>query len=655
MEAIGVGKAPQSLGGYLMENHRRWPEKVALRQKDFGIWQPCTWQECFERAKAFALGLKAMGFREGDRLIVIGDNEFETYWGMYGTLALGGVVVGAWVDAMGDEVAYCLKDCEPRFALVRDQEQVDKLLGIKDHHSLEKVIYWEPRGMNELSYVHNPWIISFTDVSRLGEDYEQAHPGEFEVGIDDIRGCEAAAMYYTSGTTGGAKGVVRTHDNQIAMGQLFQKYFPVALEDELVCSYSVASIGEPILGSVRNLMHGATLHFPELPETLEKDAREIGPKYLVNLPRGWEDVASKMRSRIDSSNRLVSGIFQVGLKLGYRKLDATLKGHRLAWPWLALHWLFWLIVLRPNLDRAGLSRVRSATNSGFVLGSHSFRFLNACGLHLREFYASTEVPAIATQEQGNLKERSVGRVMEGMEIRVGHDQELLIRGPLRFDHYHNKPEATRQAIDAQGWYHSGDAGYIDEEGFLFFHDRVKELAVMADGTSFSPQFIESELRFGTYLKDGWVIGEGKEYITAIVTLDMESVARWAEKRGISFTTQIELSQIERVAHQVAEDIERVNQILPERIRIKRFLVLHKEFDADEAELTRTRKLRRATLFEKYRPLHEALYSGLPHVDTDATFRYNDGTVSSVEIRIHVRTVTQQPTSTAGHPGKGHHA
>jgi long-chain acyl-CoA synthetase len=478
-------------------------------------------------------------------------------------------------------------------------------------------------------------------VSRLGEDFQKIHPDIFEAGIERIQGDAPAAMYYTSGTTGGAKGVVRTHHNQIAMGELFQKYFPVELEDELVCSYSVASIGEPILGSVRNLMHGATLHFPELPETMEKDTREIGPKYLVNLPRGWEDLASRMRARIDNANWLARVLFRAALHLGYRRFDAALQHRPLAWPLLPAYWLLWLLVLRPNLDRAGLSRVRAGTTAGFVLGSHTFRFLNACGLHLREFYASTEVPAIATQEQGSLKERSVGRVMEGMEIRVSSDQELLIRGPLRFDHYHNKPDATQQAIDRRGWYHSGDAGYVDDEGFLFFHDRVKELAEMADGTKFSPQFIESELRFGTYLKDGWVIGEGKEFITAIVTIDMESVARWAEREGVSFTTQIELSQIEAVSRKVAEDIDRVNKILAEKIRIRKYIVLHKEFDADEAELTRTRKLRRDNLLQKYRALHEALYSDNRHVDTDATFRYNDGTVSSVSMRIHIRTVAQQ--------------
>lgn len=643
VEEIRTENSPKTLGGFLLENYRRWPERVALRQKDFGIWFSCTWKECFERAKDFALGLEALGFQEGDRLIFIGDNEFETYWGMYGTLALGGVVVGVWVDALGDEVAYYLKDCAPRFALVRDQEQVDKLLSIKeaDRRSLEKVIYWEPRGMNEDMYIQNPWIISFVEVSHLGAAYEKEHKEPFERTICRIREEAPAAMYYTSGTTGGAKGVVRTHYNQIAMGELLQKYFPVDLEDELVCFYPVASIGEPILGSVRNLMHGATLHFPELPETIEKDTREIGPKYLGNLPRQWEDVASKMRARIDDANWLKRRSFYVALKLGYRKFNMVLQGKNPGWPWMIVYWFFWFIALRPNLDRAGLRWVQAGTTAGFVLGSHTFRFLNACGLHLREFYASTEVPAVATQLQGNLKERSVGRAMEGMEIRVTNEQELLIRGPLRFDHYYKKPEATKGAIDEQGWYHSGDAGHVDDGGFLFFHDRVKELAVMADGTKYSPQFIESELRFGTYLKDGWVIGEGMEYITAIVTIDMDSVARWAEKRGISFTTQVELSQMDEVSRKVVEDIAVVNQILPEKIRIKRYVVLHKEFDPDEAELTRTRKLRRSYLMEKYQMLHEALYSVKSHVDMEASFRYYDGTTSSVGTRIHIRTVEEE--------------
>lgn len=637
-----------TLPAYLVENRRRWPRRVALRQKDFGIWIPCTWSECFERARAFALGLKALGFQAGDRLMIIGDNEFETYWGMYGALSLGGVIVGAWVDAMSEEIAYVLRDCTPKVALVRDQEQVDKLLAIAEPHSLEKIVYWEPRGMNDPAYVESRLITSYAEISELGERDEPGHPGLFESFIAAVEPDSPAAMYYTSGTTGGAKGVVRTHANQVALGELFQKYFPVDVEDEIVCAYSVASIGEPVLGSVRNLMHGAALHFPELPETFEKDSREIGPRYLVNLPRNWEDLAARIRARIDGSGAATRWLFSVALDLGMKRFHAELNDRRPGW-WLGVaHAVMWALVLRPNLDRAGLSKVRAATTAGFMLGSHTFRFLNACGLHLREFYATTEVPAIATQEQGGLKERSVGRVMEGMEVRVTRDLELLIRGPLTFDHYHNRPEATAQALDRSGWYHSGDAGHVDDDGYLFFHDRVKELATMADGTRFSPQFIESELRFGTYLKDGWIIGEDRDFITAIVTLDMESVARWAERQGVSFTTQIELSQIDAVSEKVAEDISAVNRMLPERVRIRRYIVLHKEFDADEGELTRTRKLRRDTLHRKYSALHQALYSQCAYVDFEAPFRYSDGTVASVSVRLNIRTI-EEGCDTAGRP------
>ena len=641
-QKASAGK-PDTLAKFLKRNFHQWPDRIALRQKDFGIWQPCTWKDCYEKSRNFGLGLMDLGFQKGDRLVFLGDNEFETYWGLYGNLAMGGVVVGVWVDALADEVAYYLKDCAPRFALVRDQEQVDKLLSIKeeDRSSLERVIYWEPRGMNEDAYVNNPWIMSFDEVSTLGERYGRKHPNAFESSIDSITPDDPVAMYYTSGTTGGAKGVVRTHYNQTAMGDLLDKYFPVELEDELVCAYPIASIGEPILGSVRNLMHGPTLHFPELPETMEKDTREIGPKYLGNLPRQWEDVASKMRTRIDDANWLKRKSFYIGLKLGYKRFDLQLEGKKLNWWRNLLYMFFYSIALRPNLDRAGLSNLSSGTTAGFVLGSHTFKFLNACGLHLREFYASTEVPAVATHLQGNLRLRSVGRAMEGVEVRVTKDQELLIRGPLRFDHYYNREEATKKAIDEKGWYHSGDAGYVDDEGFLFYLDRVSELALMADGTKYSPQFIESELRFGAYVKDGWVIGEDKDFITAIVTIDMDSVSRWAEKRGISFTTQVELSQKDEVSRKVVEDLDLVNQMLPDKIRIRKYIVLHKEFDPDEAELTRTRKLRRSYLFEKYKELASALYQDGGFVDVEATFRYYDGTTSTVGTRIFVRNVEEE--------------
>jgi len=494
--------------------------------------------------------------------------------------------------------------------------------------------------MNEKVYVDDPWIMSFDSVSELGKEYERKSPNDFENCMENVRADDLATLYYTSGTTGGAKGVVRTHRNQIALGKSLGRYFPVNLEDKLVCTYQVASIGEPILGSVRNLMHGGTLHFPELPETFEKDTREIGPRYLVYLPRSWEDIASKIRTRVDDAGWLNRKTFYSALKLGFKRFDMELKGKDLGFPWNLLYKIAYQIVLRPNLDRAGLIKTKVGTTAGFILGSHTFRFLNACGLTIREFFASTEVPAMATQLQGNLKLRSVGRAMEGVEVRVMNDQEICTRGELTFDHYYNREEATKDAIDERGWFHSGDAGHVDENGFIFYLDRVSELAVMSDGTKYSPQFVESELRFGTYVKDGWVIGEGRDYITAIVTIDMNSVTRWAEKRGISFTTQVDLSQKDEVSRKVVEDIEMVNQMLPEKVKIKRYIVLHKEFDPDEGELTRTRKLKRKFLFNKYKDLAEALYQEGSFVDTKATFRYYDGTSSTVETRMYVRDVAE---------------
>lgn len=633
----------ETLPQFLIRNYDKWPNRIAMRQKDFGIWLPCTWKEFYERARSFALGLASLGFKKGDKLVFIGDNEFETYWAMYGTWCMGGTVVGVWMDALADEVVYYIKDCHPKIAVVRDQEQVDKLLSIRDECDVvDKVVYWEPRGMNEPMYVNDPWVTSFEEVSGLGRAFQKDHPDLFEKSIGEIRSGDPATMYYTSGTTGGAKGVVRTHANQLAMGDSLQRYFPVEVEDEILCVFPAASVGEPMLGSVRNLMHGATLHFPELPETMDKDAREIGPRYVVNLPRGWEDIASKIRTRVADAPWLKRKSFNIGLQLGYQKFDLELEGKGLPFVKELLYKFFYMLSLRPNLDKVGLRKTKSGTTAGFILGSHTFRFLNACGLYLREFFASTEVPSIATQLQGNLKLRSVGRVMEGTEIRISNDQEVYVRGPNRFDHYYNREEATKKAIDEHGWYHSGDAGYIDDDGFLFYLDRISEMAEMANGTKYSPQFVESELRFGAYVKDGWVIGEGRDYITAIVTIDMDSVARWAEKRGISFTTQVDLSQKDEVSRKVVEDLNLVNQMLPEEVRIRKYIVLHKEFDPDESELTRTRKLRRSHLFEKYSDLVAGLYqSENEYIDVEASFRYHDGTYSTVATRIYIRDVAEE--------------
>jgi long-chain acyl-CoA synthetase len=633
---------PGTLPAYFRRNLRIWGDRVAMRQKDYGIWQKYTWKQCYEISKHFGLGMLSLGARRGDKVCLLGDNEVETYWIVYGLYGIGAVVVGIWVDALPDEAVYYLTDSESRFIIVRDQEQVDKMLGIRDKVPLiKKLIWWEPKGMSAPVYKNDPWIMGLWQVIELGREYAKEHPDAFEDAIEQIKPDDIANMYYTAGTTGAAKGVVRSHTTQVYLRKVLNRYYPLGEEDQLHSIMQFASIGEPIMGSTANLMCGSILNFPESPDTSELDMREMGPSWSCLTPRYWEEIASKMRVKIDDGGFLKRGIFSLALPIGYKVVDFQIEGKKVPLLWQILRKIAWWIAFRPNLDKCGLLKMRHAGNSGFVLGQHTFRFFRAIGVDMREFYASTEVPLIATHWSGEkVKIGSIGKPVSDVEIRLSDDGELYIRGPHRFNEYYRKPEKTKAAIDENGWYHSGDAGYIDEDGYVFYIDRVTELAQLATGYKYSPQGVEAQIRFGAYIKDCWILGEGRDFVTGVITVDLDSVSNWAEKHHLSFTTMVDLSQKDEVADLVLKEIKRVNIGLPPSARIKKFAVFHKEFDADEAELTRTRKLRREYMYGKYRDVADGLYSNSEVIPVSAEFAYSDGTKDKVTANVKVRNVPE---------------
>lgn len=628
-----------TLPKYLKRNHLIWDDKVAMRQKDFGVWIESTWGETYEKAKRFGLGMRSLGLVRQDKVCFIGDNELELYWAMYGVWCVGAVVFGVWVDALPSEVEYFLTDSDAVFVVCRDQEQIDKVLRIRDKLSkIRKVIWWDPKGMNDTVYKNDPWITGFNTVCELGRRYEQEHPGAFEEEIDCVKPEDVASMYYTSGTTGAAKGVVRTQSAQIFQREAINTYYPVFPGDNALAALSVASIGEPMLGSCASLMNGITLNFVESPDTLQQDLREIGPQYQIYTPRFWEDLASMIQVRINDAGFLKRVVFNILLPVGYKVSALVMKNARVNLFWKTLHKLAWWLAFRPALDKIGLVKTRWGMNSGFVLGQHTFRFLRAIGLDMREFYAATEIPLIATHKPGEVKAGSVGMIAYKVEGRISDSSEFLAKGPHLFSGYYKKPEITQKAIDEEGWYHTGDAAYIDDEGHVFYVDRVSELAVLADGTKYSPQFVEAQMRFGAYIKDCWALGADRDFVAAILSIDFESVSKWAEKHRVPFTTIADLSQKEEVGKLVLHDILRVNSTLPERVKIKRYAILHKVFDADEAELTRTRKLRRTYMDQKYRELTDAVYQGKKVVPIEASFTYKDGRVGTISADVKIRDI-----------------
>lgn len=633
-------KEPDTLAKYFRRNSLIWGDKIAMRQKDFGIWIRNNWKECYEKSKAFGLGLLSLGFKEGDKVCLLGDNEFETYWGVYGVYGVRGTIVGIWVDALPDEAVYYVNDSQSRFMLIRDQEQADKLLRVRDKiPAIEKVIWWEPKGMNAPTYANDPWFIGFEKVCALGQEYEKEHPGALEDYIDRGKPDDICNMYYTAGTTGAAKGVVRTHAQNIAFRETLNKYYPISLGDNVNAIFQFASIGEALFGTTCNLMQGVTLHFAESPDTSEMDFREIGPKHLAWTPRFWESIASKMQVRISDAGFIKKSLFNLLLPVGYKVASLEMEEVKPNLLWRALHKVAYWLAFRPNLDKSGLLKTERCWNSGFVLGLHTYKFFRAIGLDMREFYMSTELPAIATQRHGEkIRVGSLGQPVDGVEIRVSNDGEFYWRSPQRFTEYYRKPEKTAAAIDKFGWYHSGDAGTLDDEGNVFYMDRASELAQIASGFKYSPQGVEAQVRFGAYIKDCWIIGEDRDFVSAIITIDFDSVSKWAERQHIPFTTMLDLSQKDEVGELALVDIMRVNKALPELVRIKKYAVFHKEFDPDEAELTRSRKLRREFMFKKYGEIADAIYQEKKSVPVTATFSYKSGAVATVSADIKIRDV-----------------
>jgi long-chain acyl-CoA synthetase len=622
---------PDVLCAYLLRNSLVWGDRVAMRQKDYGIWHEYTWKQCYEMSKYFGLGMLSLGLRHGDKVCLLGDNEVETYWAVYGLYGVGAGVVGIWVDALPDEAVYYLTDSESRFVIVRDQEQVDKMLTVRDKIPLiQKVIWWEPKGMNAPAYKDDPWLIGFGQVVELGREYEKEHANAFEQSINQVNPDDIANMYYTSGTTGMPKGVVRSHSTQVFLRKILDQYYPLDLGDNCHSMIQFASIGEPIVGSTANLISGAVVNFPESPDTTEIDMREIAPSFHSLTPRFYEVIASTMRVRIDDSGFLKRAVFNLVLPVGYKTVEFDIENKKIPALWRILRWIAWWVAFRPNL------------NSGFVLGQHTFKFYRAIGIDMREYYASTEVPVIATHRRGEkIKIGSLGQIVSKTEVRLSDEGELWIRGPHRFNEYYRKPEKTQAAIDANGWYHSGDAGYIDEDGYIYYIDRVSEVASLASGHKYSPQGLEAQIRFGAYIKDCWILGENKDFVAALITVDLDSVGKWAEKHHVPFTTMMDLSQKDEVADLVLNDIWRVNRTLPEPVRIKKFAIFHKEFDPDEAELTRTRKLRREYMYGKYGDMAEGLYSGEEVVHVSAEFAYADGSKATVAADVKVRSVLEE--------------
>jgi long-chain acyl-CoA synthetase len=625
----------------LQRNARELGDRPAIREKDRGIWQSWTWRAYHDQVRDLALGLAALGFHRGDRLSVIGDNRPRLYWAQLAALALGGVPVPVYQDSIAKELAYVWNHAEVSVIVAEDQEQVDKILALRDElPALRAVIYDDPRGMG--SYRHE-WLRSYQAVQETGRAFGAQHPGFFEAEIDKGKPDDVAIICYTSGTTGNPKGAIITHANAIDTAEAFRRESKLVPEDTSLAYLPMAWAGDSVYTLFSSLAVGFCANCPESPETVQRDLRELGPTALLAPPRIWENMLTSVQVRAADATPLKRRTFEYFRAAAERAeiLRADGKpvppGLRLA---TALGEFF---VYGPVRDQLGLRRAKWALTGGAPLGPDTFRFFRSIGVNLKQVYGSTETTGLVSlQPDAEANPTTAGRPVPGIEVKIADRGEVLVRGHAVFKGYFKNEEATREVIDPEGWFHTGDAGFIDPRGHLVIIDRAKDVGALRDGTPFAPQFIENKLKFSPYIREAVAFGHERPFVTAMIAIDLGTVGNWAERRGLPYTSYMDLSQKAEVRDLIREEIGKSNRTLPEATMVRRFLLLTKDLEADDAEMTRTRKVRRRYVADKYAPVIDALYGGRDEVELTTAITYEDGRQATIQSRVRIEDVEGAP-------------
>lgn len=612
-------------------------DQVAQRKKRYGIWQEHSWNEVYDQVVDFAMGLLKLGLQKGDTLVIIGENDPEMYWAQIAAHALHCKTCCVFSDASPGDIQYVIASTDATVVCAHDQEQVDKMLELKASlPQILKVIYWEERGM--WSYI-DEWLLSFRDAQASGRELRQEQPKKFDEMALSTEPGATIILSMTSGTTSLPKFAEVTHHQLVYGHALNDNYVDSRREDNWLSFSPMAWLAEQGFGFTTHLLNGVQVNFPEGPETVPTDMREIAPAGLLFPSRVWENLARVVQFRINDSSPLNRLMYRLFMPIAYRAIDLEDEHRAIPAPLRLLRWLGEYAIFEPLRDKLGLTRARNVLTAGAMLSSDIIRFFRAIGIELRQFYGSTETLG-TVHLRGDVRFESVGVIVPGVEIKIAENQEILIRTKARFKGYYKQPDKTGEALDAEGWYYTGDAGHMDEKtGHLIYLERVADLIELSSGEKFSPQYIEGRAKFSPYVQDMMTIGGADlDFVSAIIVFDFQNVSRWAEKRGIAFTTYVDLSQREEVYEIIRGELRSINESLPAYSQVKRFVILHKEFDADEAELTRTRKLRRGALHEKYHELLEAIYGGRRKVHVSAEVKYRDGRTGTVETELRVADV-----------------
>jgi long-chain acyl-CoA synthetase len=613
--------------------------RPAFREKYLGIWQEWSWLQVNAEVRALACGLAALGFQRGMNLAIIGDNRPRLYWAMLAAQCLGGVPVPLYQDAPSADMAHVLNDADIEFAVVEDQEQVDKLLELQTLcPRVRQIVFEDERGMR---HYRHAGLRSFAALQELGREWDAAHPGAFGAAIETGQGSDTAIILYTSGTTGKPKGVMQSHAALIAAGSGGVGFDKLTDREDILSYLPMAWVGDCLFSLAQAMVAGFTVNCPESSDTVLLDLREIGPTYYFAPPRVFENMLTSVMIRMEDASAVKRRMFDYFMQVARRSGAAILDGKPVSATERLKYALGRVCVYEPLKNVLGLSRVRVAYTAGAAIGPDLFRFYRSIGVNLKQLYGSTETCAyVCLQPDGNIKFDSVGVPAPGVEVKLAANGEVLVKGVSNMGGYFKRPDATAEVIDSEGYFHTGDAGMFDSDGHLKIIDRAADVGNMNNGAIFAPNYIENKLKFFPFIKEAVAFGNGRDQVCAFLNIDMEAVGNWAERRNLAYAGYVDLAAHPQVLELMRDCVQKVNadlagEALMGQTQIHRFLVLHKELDPDDDELTRTRKVRRKFVAEKYALLIEALYSGKASQFITTQVKFEDGRTGSVSADLRI--------------------
>jgi len=627
----------------LLKHAAERPDAPAMREKEYGIWQAHSWSGMAALVEQIACGLNQAGLKRDEHMVIIGANRPRLYATMLAAQSLGAIPVALYQDAAGAECVFPIVNADVRFAMVEDQEQVDKLLEIRDRCPLlSDIIFDEPRGLRNYSA---PGLVSLDRLIETGRAFAASRPGWFKAEVDRVMPDDVAAMFFTSGTTGNPKGVVHTHSTLLNRAQAGADFDKLTSREEVLAYMPMAWIGQNIFSYAQWLACGYVVNCPESASTVTIDLKEIGPTYYFAPPRVFEGLLTNVMIRMEDASRIKRGIFHFFMGVAKRVGPDRMDGKPVGAMQSLLYGIGNAMVYGPLRNSLGFSRVRVAYTAGEAIGPDLFTFYRSIGINLKQLYGSTETAVfVCLQPDNQVRADTVGVPIEGVQIRVADNGEILVKSAGLLKEYYKNPAATAEVLTADGWYHTSDAGFLDASGHLKIIDRVKDVGRIKggvnDGAMFAPKYVENKLKFFPHIKEVVAYGDGREKVCVFINIDFDAVGNWAERRNLPYAGYTDLAQKPEVYQLIKECVEKVNadlsvDALLAGSQVSRFLVLHKELDADDGELTRTNKVRRGFIAEKYLPLVDALYGGQTEQFIETVVKFEDGRTGSVSATLKI--------------------